>query len=550
MNDSEIAKEEGSEIFEHFLNQITSTTTTTITTTSTTLFNSIQTTNSPLLNKIIPSNNKLNINIIAYCYIMPTICVLGIIGNSMNVVTLASPRLKAVSYMYLRALAVSDLLCMLFVLAFACCEVLKESGIPIEQNPLYGFYQAHVMLSFINWALATGVYIVVALSLERYVSVVFPLHFRIWNSPKRAMKAIIIAYTIPALFYIPYGIARYSVNEKINSKGEVIYGAIDSEISKTFGWQVYKWTREAFLRFLPILILFVLNFQIMIAFRKRQKMFDRLRNRESIKGTARDDTLLYILGGIAVMFFVCNIPAAINLLFINEIVKKRPDYQIFRAAANLLEITNHAAQFYIFCVCSSDYRVTFMQKFPCLRAYYVNKSKLCSFLRSASQLPKRSTARRTISTTTNSKQGNFVNISGTMRRSVSASNTPFSVKNEKQNGKFTKKGGGGGGPISEMTFVRSTTITGELVSTCGGRNTEQETIDIQIASLESLSDESETLLKQQKPQQGWVNPISTKLCFVGLTDDEEEGIICRRSSNVEGIVEDELTDKTDGTSYL
>uniref|UniRef100_A0A914NSX4 Uncharacterized protein n=1 Tax=Meloidogyne incognita TaxID=6306 RepID=A0A914NSX4_MELIC len=126
------------------------------------------------------------------------------------------------------------------------------------------------------------------------------------------------------------------------------------------------------------------------------------------------------------MFFVCNIPAAINLLFINEVVKKRPDYQIFRAAANLLEITNHAAQFYIFCVCSSDYRVTFMQKFPCLRAYYVNKSKFCSFLRNASQLPKRSVARRTISTTTNSKIGNNVNnVCGTMRRSVSASNTPL-----------------------------------------------------------------------------------------------------------------------------
>lgn len=139
---------------------------------------------------------------------------------------------------YLRALAVSDLLCMLFVLAFACCEVLKESGVPIERHPLYGFYQAHVMLSFINWALATGVYIVVALSLERYVSVVFPLHFRMWNSPKRAMKAIIIAYTVPALFYIPYGIGRYSVSEKVNSRGEISYGAIDSEISKTFGWQV------------------------------------------------------------------------------------------------------------------------------------------------------------------------------------------------------------------------------------------------------------------------------------------------------------------------
>lgn len=137
----------------------------------------------------------------------------------------------------------------------------------------------------------------------------------------------------------------------------------------------------------------------MLAFRRRQKMFARLTNRESTN-TSKDDTLLYILGGIVVMFFsktflgsqfwlvaainlflVCNIPAAINLLFINETVKKRVDYQIFRAVANLMEITNHAAvriclkatghdytiifqQFYIFCVCSTDYRVTFMQKFP------------------------------------------------------------------------------------------------------------------------------------------------------------------------------------------
>lgn len=110
--------------------------------------------------------------------------------------------------------------------------------------------------------------------------------------------------------------------------------------------QIYKWTREALLRFLPIVILFVLNSQIMIAFRRRQRMFDRLKNRDTSapalgggtgasgtaggggRSSARDDTLLYILGGIAVMFFVCNIPAAINLLFINETMKKRMDYQV------------------------------------------------------------------------------------------------------------------------------------------------------------------------------------------------------------------------------
>lgn len=309
---------------------------------------------------------SVQVTIIAYCYILPTICVFGIIGNLMNIITLASRRLRAVSYMYLRALAIADLMCMIFVLIFATCEVLQYVGYPINRNHSYGFYQAHLMLSFINWALSTGVLVVCALSLERYVSIVHPMRFRTWNSPKRAWVAIVIAYTIPVVFYLPYAIGRYSVGQKITADGSVIYVAIDSEASRKRFWQFYELTREGCLRFAPIILLSFLNGRIMCAFRQRQKMFSRLTNREQSTSN-RDDTLLYILGGIVVMFFICNIPAAINLLFINETVKKRVDYQIFRAVANLLEITNHAAQFYIFCACSTDYRSTFLLKFPWFR---------------------------------------------------------------------------------------------------------------------------------------------------------------------------------------
>lgn len=115
----------------------------------------------------VPSTNNLSnqpslgvrVTIITYCYILPFICVLGIIGNLMNVVTLASKRLRAVSYMYLRALAIADLLCMIYVMAFVSGEVLQLLGISLNKYYWYGFYQAHLMLSFINWALATGVYV-------------------------------------------------------------------------------------------------------------------------------------------------------------------------------------------------------------------------------------------------------------------------------------------------------------------------------------------------------------------------------------------------------
>jgi hypothetical protein len=61
-------------------------------------------------------------------------------------------------------------------------------------------------------------------------------------------------------------------------------------------------------------------------------------------GTARDDnTLLYILGGIAVMFFVCNIPAAINLLFINEV--KKPGRNFFSFLNFFLDFFNFFSVF-------------------------------------------------------------------------------------------------------------------------------------------------------------------------------------------------------------
>ncbi|CAI4224949.1 unnamed protein product [Auanema sp. JU1783] len=329
----------------------------------------------------VPPSGAATVANIAYCYVLPIVCFLGIIGNITNLFVLASRRLRAVSYMYLRALAVADLLCMISALIFTSTEFLKKNGVPINQYKIFEFYQTHFMLTVINWALGAGVFVVVALSLERYISIVFPMHFRTWNSPQRATKSIVIAYAVPALLYIPYAITRYkSVAKWDHNINATVYTLDDHEIYRTLEWQVYKWTRETILRFLPIIILAVLNIQIMIAFRKRQKMFHQLTNRKE-QGAHKDDTLMYMLGGTVIMSLICNIPAAINLLLIDETLKKRLDYQIFRAVANILEITNHASQFYVFCACSTDYRTTFLQKFPCFKKTYANRARLRSFVK-------------------------------------------------------------------------------------------------------------------------------------------------------------------------
>ncbi len=97
------------------------------------------------------------------------------------------------------------------------------------------------MLTLINWALGAGVYVVVALSLERYISIVFPLHFRAWNSPQRASKAILTAYLIPAILYLPYSISRYKMVEMADPLTNItIYKMDDHEIYRSSEWQVWK----------------------------------------------------------------------------------------------------------------------------------------------------------------------------------------------------------------------------------------------------------------------------------------------------------------------
>lgn len=161
--------------------------------------------------------------------------------------------------------------------------------------------------------------------------------------------------------------------------------------------------------------------------------------------------------------------------------------------ANLLEITNHAAQFYIFCVCSSDYRITFMQKFPCLRvlrrvhqfkseishsqAYYITP-KFYSFIRN---VPKR--AER--------GEGAGGGMAGPGARPMLRR-----AKSERTKSKYDEERTGGRS-TEGMLCMRSTTVTAELASTCcEGKVAEQDTVDsrVQLASEESLSDESETLL--------------------------------------------------------
>ena len=220
---------------------------------------------------------------IVYCYVLPCLCVVGIIGNIANLFTLASPRLNAVSYMYLRGVAVADLLCMFAVLGFVSVSIITHVQKDHVAASSYSvmWYKSIVMLFLINWPIGTATLLVTSLTLERYISVCWPIFFRQWNSPVRATVGILFAYFISIILHIPM-VLEHQVVPQANhslypeSTESLQYKTIASPLVEINVFTTYKWIRESCVKFIPILAVAFFNLQIIISLRRHRELRARL----------------------------------------------------------------------------------------------------------------------------------------------------------------------------------------------------------------------------------------------------------------------------------
>lgn len=306
----------------------------------------------------------------AYGFILPAVCICGIVGNILNILTLRSPLLEAISYRYLRSLAFADLFCMAFVLIFVSKEL--KSG-PITDFS-FAWYSAHLELPLINLFITAGVLVVIGLTLDRYICIVFPMYFRSWNTDRHATMAISMAYLTSITLYVPMCWEK----TVISTQGNSAFLIKPNLFITTSSWYVaYKWSRECAVKVLPVLLLAYFTVHMIVEFNRVRKRRSLILSSKKInannelglssKGQRDERRLTVLLASIALMFFTCSTPAAVNLILINQSMNNYVPYQIFRAAANILEITNHSVNFYVFCFCSSDYRTEFLKTFPILR---------------------------------------------------------------------------------------------------------------------------------------------------------------------------------------
>jgi len=200
-------------------------------------------------------------------------------------VVLTRPNLKGVMYVYLLGLAVSNL-CVLVTALPALFDIAK--GLGDSGDYTMAFYQAHLELPLINAFMASSVYIIICMTVNRYISIYRPTHFQRIHTHKNAKISIAASFLGGIVLHIPLCFQNTVVCRRLaedddhstagGAHNNCHWKSVENELNReSFLFRAYLVVSEILLRFGPIITLAILNALIIYRFQKIAKKRQRLK---------------------------------------------------------------------------------------------------------------------------------------------------------------------------------------------------------------------------------------------------------------------------------
>jgi hypothetical protein len=191
-------------------------------------------------------------------------------------------------YVYLLGLAVSNL-CVLLTAVPALYDIAK--GLGDSGDYTMAFYQAHLELPLINAFMASSVYIIICMTVNRYISIYRPTHFQRIHTHKNAKISIAASFLGGIVLHIPLCfqntvVCRRRPNEANDPSSSTVtdcyWKSVENELNReSVLFRAYLVISEILLRFGPIITLAILNALIIYRFQKIAKKRQRLKGYSS-----------------------------------------------------------------------------------------------------------------------------------------------------------------------------------------------------------------------------------------------------------------------------
>ena len=301
--------------------------------------------------------------IITY-YVLPTICVIGLVGNVLSVLVLyrTAQQLKQSIYIYMWALTAVDA-------GFILASLVRTILIMLSRiDTSYTFIQAcsfSTLLFFEESLASVSQLILLFMSVERLVAVSKPLLVKEILIARKPFMFIIVGSALIVIFTIPTCISL-NVAESVNPDNETIYySAIRPSWVKFIN--VYAPLASLVSLYIPFILILILNIAIPIQFCRTVKRNGEMTATKNAINNQRK--VIATVSIICLMYTVLTIPHIAGKVLwvvdtrISPYGTESNLYYLLHLIIALLKTINMAADFIIYIMMSNVYRQRFLNMF-------------------------------------------------------------------------------------------------------------------------------------------------------------------------------------------
>ena len=318
-------------------------------------------------------------------YVPPILLLLGTIGNILSFVILMRRSMRKLStYIYLAVLSITDTL--VLYIGLLRLWIGELSGFELKNQTDW----ICKLISVAGYTVSDySVWLIIAVTVERYVAVCYPLQATSMCNLKRAM--CVIFCLLLAMFLVNFHFFWTVQIREYNILGEVFYKCEGAPRYSYLVSEVWPWVDAILYSFLPFFIITVLNIfiirQVINARKSRHEMQsivnDHPRRESSIK-------LTIMLLTISFAFLLTTLPMNIYLIgaaFIqtSDDLRFISRVQLVRTITELLMYVNHSMNFYLYCATGQKFRHNLLLVLCHRFGYFENRSSALMMDRSQSQ---------------------------------------------------------------------------------------------------------------------------------------------------------------------
>ena len=310
---------------------------------------------------------SLNLHYIIWVYILPTVLLVGIVGNILSVVVLQSRAFRhTTTGVYLPLTAIADTI---FVVTGGL-EILEVAEIFSVRE--YNVWTCRLYKVFLYTAGDASIWLLVAFTFDRFVAVCFPLSKR---RVCRWKRAVIASATILFLTLAKNLHEFWTRGPEYRVTGEFRRICGTQKQYEFFLDYVRPWLAFALIMAAPFFLIFFFNCMIVRSLIKAQ----RLRSKAAATPTGTGNQPPTLVSSFRQTTFMClGISFAFLILIAPSMVLligkpywrpgNKAAYQQAKAVSNFLAFLNHCINFYLYCVTGQRFRQELRATLTCRRA--------------------------------------------------------------------------------------------------------------------------------------------------------------------------------------